>query len=168
MKIKTIEELKTIAFLCSETLNLPEKIQVDDMEVGTKILFLHDTFLPIIASYSNILSNSLYETNIIDLKVTKQKEGVCYCILEENDDDETEEDEGNLSKTVIVLIILDIFKYMFNLKPNIKVDFAEIMEIWKEKLDSMPEYQNIDVDFVNKELNLYNIKENMIKPSLKR
>lgn len=169
MKVNTIDELKTLALLCSETLELPNKTKIDEMEIITNILFLEDTLLPIVVSYSNLISNNMFETDIINIKVIKSEEGVCNCILEEyEEDEESDGDNGNISKTLIVLTMMDVFKYIFNLKKDMKINLTELIEIWKEKLSEFPEFQEINQKYIKEELNPFNIEHNLIQKTLKR
>jgi hypothetical protein len=125
------------------SLSVPPTVNIDGMAISNDILAQKDTLLPVIAFYSNAISNFILKKDVFKIKLSKSSESLCYVVIE---DDEDEEDDD-----IIPLAMKFIFCYegvirAYNLVNNENIDLTQTVYSWRESMGKIPNGRIISCD----------------------
>lgn len=140
-----IRELVATSTIAAEAINMPEEIDVDGMEVNKKILLQEDTLLPVFVVYSNIIGLSLFDSPVFDIKVVKSTDGLCYAVLDDKEDDSSDDSNLMIPNSWRALFLMETMSKLFSLENKYKLSISDIIFNWRDALQDLSDGEIIDI-----------------------
>jgi hypothetical protein len=134
-------KFKDLVSIASKSVNLPEIIIIEEMEVDKYIYLQDDTLNPIILTFSNFISNKILNRDLFKINVTKTEESLCYAKIMEDGEDDSDDKE---SEALRLIVIMEALHQIFNLKNKNDLDLTNLVVNWRKALTYLDEGDQID------------------------
>jgi hypothetical protein len=156
-------KFKDLISIAERAVNLPDRIEIRSMEVDKHIYLQDDTFNPVILIFSNYISQNICGKNLFKINVVKSEESLCFGLITEDGEDDSEDTESDALR---LLILIESLTSIFDVSNKKILDLTDVVVNWRKALTLLDENETVKPDEHMKMLvinNLTNLKNYKLK-----